>query len=277
VNEVKTPTNLMPIGEFAKRTRLSYKALRLYDAMGLLVPAFVDEQSSYRYYSEEQVEKAKLIGLLRQREMPLNHIAEVLALGGGEASRMVALYWQEVEADVKVKRKLVHYLGSYLEGKGERMFEIQTREIPEQKVLTIQRRVYVKDLDKFLDDAKKQLYGQLAQEGPNVAAPYFVAFHGQVNDDSDGPVEVCVPFKGSLEPVGEMRIRLEPHHHEAYTRITKAQMEFPSVLEAYDAVSKYLKEQGKTMSDSPREVYFTDWTKVKDDEPTCDVAFPYRA
>jgi DNA-binding transcriptional MerR regulator len=277
MNEVKAPPNLMPIGAFTKRTRLSYKALRLYDAMGLLTPAFVDEGSSYRYYSEEQVEKAKLIGLLRQLEMPLNRIANVLTLPGSEASRAIALYWHEVEADARVKRRLVHYLEGYLEGKGERMFEIQTREIPEQKVLTMQRRVYVKDLDKFLDDAKKQLYGQLAQEGPTAAAPYFVAFHGQVNDDSDGPVEVCVPFKGSLEPVGEMRIRLEPTHHEAYTRVTKAQMEFPSILEAYDAVTKYLKEQGKTMSDSPREVYFTDWAKVKDDEPACDVAFPYRA
>jgi DNA-binding transcriptional MerR regulator len=69
VNEVEAPTNLMPIGEFAKRSRLSHEALRLYDAMGLLPPDFVDEQSSYRYYSETQLEKAKLIGLLRQLEM----------------------------------------------------------------------------------------------------------------------------------------------------------------------------------------------------------------
>lgn len=70
----------MPIGEFAKRSRLSHKALRLYDTMGLLSPDFVDEGSSYRYYSEAQLEKAKLIGLLRQLEMPLNQIAEVLSL-----------------------------------------------------------------------------------------------------------------------------------------------------------------------------------------------------
>jgi DNA-binding transcriptional MerR regulator len=277
VNEIKTPPNLMPIGAFAKRTRLSYKALRLYDAMGLLPPTFVDELSSYRYYSEEQVEKAKLIGLLRQLEMPLNRIANVLTLPGGEASRAIALYWHEVEADARVKRRLVHYLETYLEGKGERMFEIQTRELPEQKVLTIQRRVYVKDLPKFIGDAMGQLYGHISGAGLEASAANFVAFHGQVNEDSDGPVEVCVPFTGSLEPVGEMRIRLEPAHHEAFTRLTKAQVEFPSILEAYDAVSKYLKEQGKTMSDSPREVYFTDWAKVKNDEPACDVAFPYRA
>jgi hypothetical protein len=41
-------------------------------------------------------------------------------------------------------------------------------------------------------------------------------------------------------------------------------------------VSNYLKEQGKNMSDSPREVYFADWGKIKDSDPMCDVAFPFK-
>lgn len=41
-------TEAMTIGQFARRTRLSYKALRLYDAMGLLQPAFVDADNGYR-------------------------------------------------------------------------------------------------------------------------------------------------------------------------------------------------------------------------------------
>jgi PPM family protein phosphatase len=36
------------IGEFAERTRLSPKALRLYDRLGLVVPAKVDPGSGYR-------------------------------------------------------------------------------------------------------------------------------------------------------------------------------------------------------------------------------------
>ena len=34
--------NLVPIGRFSKMTRLSVKALRHYDELGLLVPAVVD-------------------------------------------------------------------------------------------------------------------------------------------------------------------------------------------------------------------------------------------
>jgi len=39
---------LVPIGRFSKMTRLSVKALRLYDENGLLPPAHVDPSSGYR-------------------------------------------------------------------------------------------------------------------------------------------------------------------------------------------------------------------------------------
>jgi hypothetical protein len=42
-----TSEALMGIGAFSKASRLSLKALRLYDALGLLSPAKVDEESGY--------------------------------------------------------------------------------------------------------------------------------------------------------------------------------------------------------------------------------------
>jgi len=40
----EVPEEPMSSGEFARRTRLSMKALRLYDRLGLLRPAVVDAQ-----------------------------------------------------------------------------------------------------------------------------------------------------------------------------------------------------------------------------------------
>jgi DNA-binding transcriptional MerR regulator len=257
----------MTTGVFAKHTRLSHKALRLYDAMGLLAPAFVDEQNGYRYYSQGQVDQAKLISLLRQLEMPLSQIAEVLALRGKQRTKAITHYWQEVEKDIRAKRKLVHFLERYLEGKGETMFEVKTRNVAEQKVVTIERHVYAPDLPKFISDAMSELYSYLAESGQQAEDTSFVAYHGEVNVDSDGPAETCVPFTGNLEPKGDMRIRIEPAHKEAYVRLSKAQVVFPDILEAYDAVSKYLKETGKTQNGSCREVYFADWSEIRNDEP----------
>ena len=48
------------IGEFARRSRLSLKALRLYDELGVLVPSRVDQVSGYRYYDTAQLERRAL-------------------------------------------------------------------------------------------------------------------------------------------------------------------------------------------------------------------------
>ena len=46
---------MLTIGEFSRRTRLSAKALRLYEQLGLLIPDAVDPSSGYRQYGEAQV------------------------------------------------------------------------------------------------------------------------------------------------------------------------------------------------------------------------------
>jgi len=71
--------DLMTIGAFAERTRLSPKALRLYDRPGLLPPVRADPVSGYRFYSEDQVADARLVALLRRLGMPLPVIADIAA------------------------------------------------------------------------------------------------------------------------------------------------------------------------------------------------------
>ncbi len=68
----------MSIGEFARRSRLSAKALRLYDQLGLLPPARVDEDSGYRFYEPGQLGQARLIAALRQLQVPLAEIKAIL-------------------------------------------------------------------------------------------------------------------------------------------------------------------------------------------------------
>ena len=154
------------------------------------------------------------------------------------------------------------------------MYEVETRVVPEQKVLSVQRNVFAKDLPSFIEEAMGALYEHLAETGLAAAGACFVVYHREVNEDSDGPVEVCVPFTGSVEPVGEMHMRLEPAHREAFTRITKGQVEFPGILKAFDAVHDWVREQGLEETAPPREVYFADWEELGPDDPACDIAWP---
>ena len=70
---------LLTIGVFARRSRLSPKALRLYDRLGILGPADVDEDSGYRRYTEDQLETARLVALLRRLDMPLSAVDELVS------------------------------------------------------------------------------------------------------------------------------------------------------------------------------------------------------
>ncbi|HEY5985567.1 MAG TPA: MerR family DNA-binding transcriptional regulator [Streptosporangiaceae bacterium] len=48
---------LLAIGAFARAARLSPKALRLYDELGLLPPACIDPASGYRFYEPAQLSR----------------------------------------------------------------------------------------------------------------------------------------------------------------------------------------------------------------------------
>jgi len=96
---------LMPIGRFARRCRLSVKQLRHYDELGLLRPAWVDPGSGYRYYRAEQAREALSIGLLRSLEVPLPAIGQVLA--GRDVAGVLGAVKDRLEADLVRRRRML--------------------------------------------------------------------------------------------------------------------------------------------------------------------------
>ncbi|MEZ7154397.1 MerR family transcriptional regulator [Streptomyces sp. MAD19A] len=112
---------LLTIGAFAKASRLSPKALRLYDELGLLTPARVDPDTGYRRYAPEQLEQARLVAWLRRLGMPLARIRRVCALEPGEAAGEIRAYWARVEADTAARRDLAAFLVDHLNGKDPTM------------------------------------------------------------------------------------------------------------------------------------------------------------
>jgi protein phosphatase len=108
---------LLPIGAFARSARLSPKALRLYDELGLLRPAFVDPATGYRFYDPAQLDQARLVAWLRRLGMPLARIRVVCELAPAQAAEEVAAYWAQVEADTASRRDLAAFLIASLSGR----------------------------------------------------------------------------------------------------------------------------------------------------------------
>ena len=265
----------LTIGMFARRALLSPKALRLYDRMGLLVPAEVDPDTGYRFYRESQLAEARLIARLRWLDMPLARVAEIMAAPLPERGAILAAYWDEVERRIAGQRDLMLHLLITLAGRERNfeMYEIHERDVDAQLVLTEQRHTTVDGLVSWMGDAFGRLHGEAARHGGATGAALAI-YHGEVNEDSDGPVEICVPVAADAKDAASLPTRTEGPHREAYTRIRKSQVAYPQILDAYDAVEQWIGKHGKVIAGSPREVYFADFMNAGPDDEVVDIAFP---
>ncbi|MDH6226462.1 MerR family transcriptional regulator [Streptomyces sp. MJP52] len=278
---------LISIGAFAARVRLSAKALRLYDRLGLLTPAYVDPATGYRYYRHEQVERARTIVHLRHLDMPLAAVADVVALMGHDgraAAERVGAYWADVEARLAGQRALVDFLRARLDGRSSLMSERYTTEtvdVPGCTVLTLQRHVLAGELPAWIGATLDRLTTVAAEECGGVAAAPFVVYHSEVSQESDGPAEVCVPVReaGAAREWAArhgkgMGVRGEPARRLAFTRITKAEVAQPMIMNAFEAVERWVADRGLRIAAPCREVYFADWPSAEPTDPVCDVAYP---
>lgn len=278
---------LLTIGAFAARARLSPKALRLYDRLGLLAPAHVDEVSGYRYYRADQVERARLVALLRQLDMPLARIAEVVEVEAAQGAALLATYWADAEARFASQRTLAEYLRGRLSGRSTDMygkFVVETVDVPERVVLTEKRHTLADELPVWIPASLGRLEDGARECGGTTGSP-FVVYYAEVSMESDGPAESCVPVadeaaarvwaekRGRASGIG---VRVEPARRLAYARITKAQVAHPQIVAAFEAVEAWIAERGLSYDGPCREVYFADWDAAGPEDAVCDVAFPVK-
>ena len=77
---IHSETNgLLPIGKMAKSNRVTIATLRLYDEMGLLMPAYIDPDTGYRYYDIRQTSRLDFIRYMRELGLSLSDIRDLLS------------------------------------------------------------------------------------------------------------------------------------------------------------------------------------------------------
>jgi len=246
------------IGEFARRSRLSLKALRLYDERGVLVPSRVDPASGYRYYDTAQLDQARLVVMLRELQLPLAAIRELLACDPAVAAARIARHWRDAEAAHDARRELADYLVNRLSGKRSVMYEVATREIPERSLLCLKRNVDEQGQWAF----GKEFIGIWRQrplplmEGR--AGASFCIWWIHPSADSDGLIEWCrpVPAAEAAAIAGrypELTLRTEPAHTEAFVTLPSGPAEQAVVhwQLAYESLGAWVQEQEREHADEP--------------------------
>jgi DNA-binding transcriptional MerR regulator len=273
--------DLVGIGEFARLSHLSPKALRLYDELELLPPARVDPDSGYRFYELDQLDRARLVSSLRRIGIPLAQIKLIVALEPSDAAARVAELWSELESDHANRRELARRLVDRLEGKRSTMYEVKTREMPERTLLCLKRHV---DDHAAVWAFGKEFVGLLKErplprlEGRAGAA--FLIYHGEVNEDSDGPVEWCrpIPPDQAAELAArfpELTLRTEPAHVEAFVPLGTSEVresEWPLIS---DTLHTWGIEQ-RASDLGVRLTYLASPPITPDSRPDLDFAVPLR-
>jgi DNA-binding transcriptional MerR regulator len=108
---------LLTIGQVARGSGLTVRALRHYDEIGLLRPVEVDPQTGYRHYSREQVEVARTIRQLRELDLPVESVQDYLHAADPAAARAILLA-HAANLDARTWRllRLQHRLRGLIEG-----------------------------------------------------------------------------------------------------------------------------------------------------------------
>lgn len=268
----------MTAGDFSRATGLSPKALRLYADSGLLLPRRIDEHNGYRYYGQEQLGRAERITMLRRAGAPLAVVADVVdATDSAQSAQTLADWWRRRQRLHGEQQNVVDFVLAELATEHREDVEliVRRRAVKECTVASITRRVLQPDLVDCFIHAEQLISVHLADHGASRTAEFWVIYHGAVSPDSDGPIEVCVPFDGIVPPTADITVRVEQGGEQLYTEIGAALCSYPQILQAYAAVDRAA--LGLPVVGAPRERYVSHWDGNPETEHVADIVLPLAA
>ena len=242
---------MFSIGEFSKLTQLPVKTLRFYHEEGLLVPAFVDPDTGYRYYDESHIETARAIVYLRSLEFPLSEIKELLRCEG-EEDLLAILKRQQNAVKVRIKqlRKAAKSLEQFISEEQESRIVVQNVDSIQEKTLEPLLVGGIRVKGRYSDCGR--LFGRLARAFGRAigGSPMLLHYDNEYRED-DADYEACMPVRRKQEADG-VAIRELPGgrcvslvHRGPYDQLGRA----------YAKVFQYLKERKYQPLTPTREVY----------------------
>jgi DNA-binding transcriptional MerR regulator len=112
----------LSIGDLARASGLTVRAVRHYQDVGLLAPARVDPATRRRAYGPEQLRRARDIAQLRRLGLPLDRIREYLAAASAqEQLRLLEDHRAGLEARLRSTGQLVLELDALIGPRHERL------------------------------------------------------------------------------------------------------------------------------------------------------------
>ncbi|MEL7659305.1 MerR family transcriptional regulator [Acetobacterium wieringae] len=262
------------IGLFSKINRVTIKALRHYDEIGLLPPAFIEETTGYRYYTSSQLPLLHQILALRDMGFTLDEIKQVQ--GGIPEKELLQKKRLELIKKIAADTLRLAQVESYLAKKDADTcdYHIILKDLPE--VIVASMRTVISSYD-ALFDVVPPMGAEMERLGCVCAVPEycFNIYHDGEYRETDVDVEIC-------EAVTEKKIDSEMLTFKVIDRVEHAACvlhkgPYEGFPKAYNAVLKWVENNGYEIIDNPRESYIDGlWNKDSAEDWLTEIQFPVR-
>lgn len=188
---------MLSIGTFSQATHVSVRALRRYHEQGLLVPAGVDPVTGYRSYRREQILDAQLIRRLRELDLPLATVGQIV---DSRDPDLTAKVLAEHRATLEERRadlaRMLAGLAGLLDGSAR--LDVGSPHVRDQRaepVLLIPGRTPEHDFREFFGRAFTRLGAHAARHRLTVTGPGGARFPDRQWDRDDVEVEAFLPVR----------------------------------------------------------------------------------
>lgn len=263
------------IGLFSKMNRVTIKALRYYDEIGLLKPAHIDDFTGYRYYTSDQLPVLHQILFLKQMGFTMEEIAAVRNGMSPEKllkSKKMKLL-EDIAENTHKLAQVEHYL-SLDKGGFDMDYNIIIKELPE--VIVASMRTVVKSYNDFFTIVPPMGL-EMERLGCVCAVPEycFNIYHDGEYKEEDIDVEVCEAVVEAREESEMVKFRKIDRVPEAACTLHKGPYE--TLGRAYGATMRWIENNGYEMVDFPRESYIDGiWNKDSSEDWLTEIQFKIR-
>lgn len=193
---------MFSIGEFSKLTQLTVKTLRFYHEQGILVPAFVDPDSGYRYYNPDQIELARAITYLRGLEFSVGEIRDLLQSDGDDdllaiLERQHAAVKGRIKALGQAARSLEQFINEEREARNmaQTIDDVQEKKLDPLLVAGIRMKGRYSDCGTAFGRIGRSFGRYLC--GKPLMLHYDTEYH-----ETDADFEACMPIRQKKEVDG---------------------------------------------------------------------------
>jgi DNA-binding transcriptional MerR regulator len=252
----------MTISRFSIMTRLTPKALRLYDQKGLLIPAIKDFTTGYRYYAVEQIERGLTIKYLGSLGFSLAEIGDLLKASEDgkhqDVSNQLNRKLKEIQSEIQRLKEIEDILKGT---KGlDSLFPHTTppiiKEIPAIRVICKRKKgTYSQTIGELIGYLFRQIEKRENRENfVTVTGPTIFIGHDEEYMEENADIEVAIPITGRICVDEDVQVKTLEGGKFLSTIYTGP---YDNIGEGHDCIIHYcLKHQLKTEGPQ-RELYLT--------------------